>query len=552
MVEIHITIQRWFKPGHGSAFDNLISRTQRTVLEDAIAQAEKGFNGTTIERIERSPKQYINVWVAVDEDCPDILAKARNASVAIGIWSSEVLTKDHIEALRQKALTITRRGGYPPETFGIQTPSVLSSKNILIGISIIFILCILGFGIFSRTKSSEETVVNNPDPVITQPQEGNKKDDIGKSATPEISKPPVVIPSPNIPVSEESASDTPEFVENVLGNSGQSMVQVTPVETPTAVIPVTPPVSESPVVVLPQKPKSADWTQFKEDNEDVGTINAKLKVSSSLKYNIDNNVNVYQHKHLNCLIEFLNEVINTINITLESKSISPNHPDYRFLSQLPKKKIEFLPPQPTEEQIRNKYAEIKSVFQIEKLSSLIERLDCNSYYNNEVVFSIDGTAEISKELHDMIFSMSLNNDVNNEQTKNARFLYNLLKQWDVKGIFEDDCQKRPWFIVAVFFNYLNNVRETLKSGNIEMLPLPSQPMNIGQAKEILQNSGGIIQELCKLTPGSEYKSDSDFNAFLEEFMPYWQLKLRVWKSRNVNFESPSSFNNLLREYHVQH
>lgn len=556
MTDIHIIIQRWFKPGHGAAFDNLISRTQRTVLEDAIAQAEKGFNGTTIERIESSPKQYINIWVAVDEDCPDELAKSRNANVAIGIWSSEELTKERIESLRQKALTITRRGGYPPETFGIQTPSALSSKNILIGISLILILCVLGFGLCSRFKSSEETTENNHvvqnKPDITQPPEGSEEDDSGKSATPEESKSPAVIPSSNDPASEEPASDTPEIVENAQDNSEQSTEQVTPIEPPasTALIPVTPPVPEPPVIVLPQKPKSADWTQFNADNNDIGTINAKLKVSSSLKYNLDNNINVYQHKQLNCLIEYLNGVINTINNSIESKTISLNHPDHGFLSQFPKKKIDFLPAQPTEEEIRNKYAEIKDAFRIEKMSSLIERLDYNSYYEDKS-FSIDGTAEISKELHDMIFSLSLNNDVNNEQTKNAQVLFNLLKQWDVKGIFEDDCQKRPWFIVASFFNYLNTIRESLKSGNIDTVPLPKEPMNVGKAKDILQNKGGIIQELSELMPPSEYKSDSDLKSFLKEFMPYWRLKLRLWK-KQVHSDCPSTFNTLLEEYNVQY
>ena len=159
MTEIHIIIQRWFKPGHGTAFDNSISRTQRTQLENAIEQAETYFDGTTaIENTESYPKQYINVLVELDDDCPDILA--RYPRVAIGIWSSEELTKERIEALRQKALTISRRGGYPPETFGIQTPTALSPRIALIGISIIFILCILGFGIFSRSKSSDDSAGN--------------------------------------------------------------------------------------------------------------------------------------------------------------------------------------------------------------------------------------------------------------------------------------------------------------------------------------------------------------------------------------------------------
>lgn len=544
MTDIHIIIQRWFKPGHGAAFDNLISRTQRTVLEDAIAQAEKSFNGTTIEKIERSPKQYLNIWVAIDESCPDILAKARGASVAIGIWSSVELTKERIEALRQKALTIIRRGGYPPESFGIQTPSALSPRIALIGISIILILCILGFGIFSRSKSSEETAGNNPEPVITQPPEGNEEDDSGKSAIPEDNESPAVIPSPNEPPVAEPASDTPEIVENSQSNSEQPSAQVTPVETPApaTVIPVTPPVP-----VFPQKPKSADWRLFKEDNDAVESLNKKFKFySADLEFNKVKNITNREHKQLNCLIDYLNKIIKTV----QTEYISEKHPDNDFISHWPKQTIEFLPADPTDEQIEQKFSEIKKAFDVDKLLSLIDILDFNSFYTKEKSFPFDGTAEISPKLHELIISL-LNNDVNNEQTKNARILYNLLKQWDVKGIFEDDCQKRPWFIVAVFFNYLNNIRDTLKSDNIDTVPLPKEPTNVGKAKDILQNKGGIIQELSELMPPSEYKSDSDLNAFLEEFIPYWKLKLRLWK-KQVHSECPSTFNTLLEEYNVQY
>ena len=81
---------------------------------------------------------------------------------------------------------------------------------------------------------------------------------------------------------------------------------------------------------------------------------------------------------------------------------------------------------------------------------------CNIYNSAKETY-FDGTTPIKKELRQYIFDNFNKTQPSNEEIKVARILWNTLKDWGVSQsvIDDEDCQKRPWYVVGCFFEFFS-------------------------------------------------------------------------------------------------
>ena len=81
---------------------------------------------------------------------------------------------------------------------------------------------------------------------------------------------------------------------------------------------------------------------------------------------------------------------------------------------------------------------------------------CNIYNSAKETY-FDGTTPIKKELRQYIFDNFNKTQPSDEEIKAARILWNTLKDWGVSQsvIDDEDCQKRPWYVVGCFFEFFS-------------------------------------------------------------------------------------------------